>query len=80
MKYILMKLVTTILSTKEMMMELQKQNIEVLNYFNEIKKEDTQLDIESFFERVVNSLKKNGIEMTSKCYDLDIAILKQIKY
>lgn len=80
MKYILMKLVTTILSTKEMMMELQKQNIEVLNYFNEIKKEDTQLDIESFFERVVNSFKKNGIEMTSKCYDLDIAILQQIKY
>jgi hypothetical protein len=59
---------------------LDQQKSEVQNYFNVIKKEDTKLNINSFFERVISSLKMNGIEKTSECYDLDITILQQIKY
>lgn len=59
---------------------LDQQESEVQNYFNVISKEDTKLNITSFFERVISSLKSNGIKKTSECYDLNITILKQIKY
>jgi hypothetical protein len=60
--------------------KIQFQSTEVQNYFNVFKNEDPLLNIESFFEKVVSSLKKNGTEKTSKCYDLDITILHQIKF
>ncbi len=60
-------------------LNLKFQDSIIQNYFKQISKEDYQLCIDSFFEKVVSSLKKNGIEKTSICYDLDITILQQIK-
>lgn len=59
--------------------DINEQSIEIRNYFKTICEEDAfGLNINSFYNKVVNSIIKNGIDLTCSCYDLDKNILVKI--
>lgn len=59
--------------------DLNEQCFEIRNYFETICDEDAfGLNINSFYNKVVNSIIKNGIDLTCSCYDLDKNILIKI--
>lgn len=58
----------------------KNQSSAVQNYFNSIVENDGYgLSLYGFFQRVIESIKKNGEELTCKFYDLDLHYIKQIE-
>lgn len=64
---------------KKQLKQLDEQSQEVKDYFKKICDDDIfNLSIHGFFERVCNSILKNGIAFTSLAYDVDEKILELI--